>query len=60
MESLVTALFSLAFMLLPVIIAFSRKHKNAVAITATVIFLGWTGIGWIVALIWSFTNETKG
>jgi hypothetical protein len=42
--------------LIPGIVASVRHHPNAGAIFATAILLGWTGIGWIVALIWAFTN----
>jgi hypothetical protein len=43
--------------LLPTIIASSRKHHNAGAIFALNLLLGWSFIGWIVALVWSFTNQ---
>ena len=44
------------FSLLPGLIAALRGHHNTAAIFATAILLGWTGIGWVVALIWSFTS----
>lgn len=40
---------------IPAIVAIARKHHNAMAIFLTNLFLGWSVIGWIVALIWSFT-----
>lgn len=40
----------------PTIIALFRDHINTLAIFATNLLLGWTGIGWVVALIWSLTN----
>jgi RsiW-degrading membrane proteinase PrsW (M82 family) len=40
---------------LPAIIG--RKKKNAPAIVALNFFLGWTFVGWIVALVWAFTND---
>lgn len=39
----------------PWIVARSRRHRNTGAIIATNLLLGWTAIGWIVALIWSLT-----
>jgi hypothetical protein len=36
-------------------IASVRKHHNANAIFITNLLLGWTALGWIVALIWSLT-----
>ena len=40
---------------LPTLIALTRNHHNAAAIVVTNIFLGWTFLGWVAALIWSFT-----
>jgi len=44
---------------LPGFIAFRRKHRNRVAILVINIFLGLTGIGWVVALIWAFTGDIE-
>jgi hypothetical protein len=52
-------LFIIALYFLPVANAYHRKHKNAAAIGATNILLGWTAIGWIIALIWSQTAVEK-
>lgn len=41
---------------IPSIIAFSKKHYNATGVLLLNLFLGWTLIGWIAALIWSFSN----
>lgn len=43
--------------LLPGIIASSRHHHNALAIWLVTLFLGWTGLGWLIAFIWSLTNS---
>ena len=47
-----------AFWVLPGIVAKMRKHPNTAAIFVLSIFLGVTVIGWIVALVWAFTNPT--
>lgn len=47
-------LVMLAFYFLPSILAWNKK--DAAAIIAINIFLGWTFIGWIVALIWAITS----
>lgn len=44
---------------LPAFIAWARRHRNSVAIFLLTLLLGWTGIGWIVALVWSFTANVK-
>ncbi len=41
---------------LPTIIAWLRTHYNRGAILALNLLLGWTVVGWIVSLVWSFTN----
>lgn len=42
----------------PAFIAICRGHRSAAAILAVNVILGWTGIGWIVAFIWSLTGNT--
>ena len=39
--------------LLPSLISFLRRNKNYPAIFFLNFLLGWTGIGWVVALVWS-------
>ncbi|SDL97920.1 Superinfection immunity protein [Maricaulis salignorans] len=49
---------AIAFLIIgfmPTLIALLRGHDNSFAIFLTNLLLGWTGIGWLVALIWSFT-----
>ena len=50
---IVVFIFSLALYFLPTIIAVARKRPNALAIFLLNFFLGWTFIGWVVALVWS-------
>jgi hypothetical protein len=38
---------------IPTIVACSRNHTNALAIFILNLFLGYTLIGWVVALIWA-------
>jgi len=42
----------------PTIVAIRREHRNQLAITILNIFLGWTLIGWVAALVWACTAET--
>jgi ABC-type cobalamin transport system permease subunit len=49
----------LALYFLPVIIAMARKQRNTASILVVNVFLGWTLIGWVVALAWSLTDNTK-
>lgn len=54
--SIILFIVGLFFYFLPTFIAYRRRHKNRTAILVLNIFLGWTLIGWIVALVWSFAN----
>ena len=46
------AVISLLYFL-PLAIAFSRGHKDTGAILVVDLFLGWTLVGWVVALVWA-------
>ena len=39
--------------LLPSLISFLRRNRNYPAIFLLNLLLGWTGIGWVVVLVWS-------
>jgi len=42
--------------ILPVVIAWKRQHPHFLWILLLDLFLGWTTIGWLVALFWSFLD----
>lgn len=48
--------FLLGLYFLPSIGARLRGHPNAQAIIVLNLFLGWTFVGWVVALIWAVSN----
>jgi len=50
-------LFLLYF--LPVLVAYSRKHRSAMAIGFLNVFLGWTLLGWLIAMVWSLTGNVE-
>ena len=45
--------------LLPILVAGMRSAKNFGWIFAINLFLGWTLVGWVVALIWAFRDDPK-
>jgi len=51
-------ILGLAFFLyiLPGIVANRRGHHNRAAIWVLTICLGWSFLGWVIALVWAFTN----
>tara|TARA_B100001057_G_scaffold478500_1_gene549012 strand:- start:201 stop:602 length:402 start_codon:yes stop_codon:yes gene_type:complete len=59
----VVALLFLAIYFLPTIVAVARKKVNEGAIFVLNLFLGWSLIGWVVALVWALsspeTTESK-
>jgi len=55
---LLLALVLLALWLAPIIIASQRHHRQIGPIVVVTVLLGWTGIGWIVALAWSLSGGT--
>lgn len=59
MEHIIITIITLAVFFLPTLIALVRDHHNKVAIIVTNLLLGWTGVVWLVALIWSFTNQKE-
>ena len=51
--------FGIILYFTPVIVATNRKHRNAGAIAVLNLFLGWTLVGWVAALVWSFTDNCE-
>jgi ankyrin repeat protein len=58
MEVIVLILLAVVYFA-PTITASQRNHPNRDAITIVNLFLGWTVIGWVVALAWASTAITK-
>lgn len=51
--------FGLGFLIYfaPTIVALARHKRNTLSIFLLNLFLGWTLIGWIIALVWASTVE---
>jgi Superinfection immunity protein len=51
--------FGMGFVMyfLPSIVALARSKRDLLAIVMLNFFLGWTLIGWIVALIWALKTD---
>ena len=54
---LLVLVIGLAF--LPSMIAIFRGHHNALGVVILNVFLGWTYIGWVIALIWACIHIPK-
>lgn len=48
--------FGIAIYFLPSIHAAINRHRNAGAIVALNLLLGWTFVFWVIALVWSLTK----
>jgi hypothetical protein len=44
---------------IPAVVAVRRHHRQRLAITVLNVLLGWTLIGWVVALVWACTADTQ-
>ncbi|MFO0879974.1 MAG: superinfection immunity protein [Gemmataceae bacterium] len=49
-------LFVLGMYAVPTLVAFLRDHHNKLAILAVNLFFGWSGVGWVLALVWALTE----
>jgi hypothetical protein len=59
-KTVVKALLIAAAYGLPALVAVYRRHSRAEAIAIVNLFLGWTGIGWLAALVWAFRSRSRG
>lgn len=50
---------STAVYLLPTWVALLRKKRNTLPIFIVNLLCGWTGVGWLVALVWSLMTDTQ-
>lgn len=52
-------IFGFGFILyfLPSIIAFGRSKRDSGAILVLNLLLGWTAIGWVIALVWALKED---
>jgi preprotein translocase subunit SecD len=53
------ALIALLVYFLPAVVAGFRGHQNTAAIFILNLLLGWSFIGWVVALVWAFTEVRR-
>ena len=54
-EALTGMVVFVAIYFIPTMVAYYREHHQRAAIVLLNILLGWTGLGWVGALVWSAT-----
>ena len=57
--AIISIVIGIPLSFLPTIIAIVKKHDKLLKIFLVNILLGWTFIGWIVALIWSLRYQEE-
>lgn len=43
---------------IPTIVAVKKRHRQKIPILVLNIFLGWTFLGWVIALVWALIKDT--
>ncbi|UMZ72550.1 superinfection immunity protein [Natranaerofaba carboxydovora] len=66
METIMSIISALIIITIAVLIYFApafvaeyRNHKNARAISVLNLFLGWTFVFWVLALVWAFLSNQE-
>lgn len=55
--ALIFVLASIVLYFAPALIAFGREHPNSTGIFVLTLFLGWSVLGWIGALVWAYSDR---
>lgn len=55
--SVIVLIMMIAAYFAPMIVAIASDHKNTASISVVNVLLGWTLIGWVVALAWAFKKD---
>lgn len=57
MDTFIFGIIVFALYFLPTIIGWNHRNINSIGMLN--LFLGWTLIGWVVAIIWAVSNDSK-
>lgn len=57
--SIAAVVFGLPLYVTPAVIAFVRGHGHRIPVLALNVVLGWTGLGWLAALMWAVANDAR-
>ena len=58
-HTVVMIFFVFLFAMIPGGVAHDKKHNNEPAIWVLSILFGWSGIGWVIALVWAVSKPAK-
>jgi amino acid permease len=66
MENIISFVFgiviitvSIFFAFMPALVAYSRGTKNKIPVLIINLFLGWTLIGWVIALAMAYSHDVE-
>jgi hypothetical protein len=59
MGEIIWVILAIAFYFFPALNSYMGHKKKADAVLVLNLLLGWTVIGWIVALVWSVADDKK-
>lgn len=59
MEVAILLILAFAAYFLPSLVASGRGQVNSTSIFMLNLLLGWTLIGWVIALVWAFSAQTR-
>ena len=51
--------FGFALYFLPSILALARNNRDTVSILVLNLLLGWTAVGWVIALVWALKADAR-
>lgn len=54
-----TLILAVSLYFVPAMVAIGRRHVNALPVFLTNLYMGWTVLGWIAALIWALSNAVS-
>jgi hypothetical protein len=57
--TVLVVLLGVAMYFLPSLVAIERRKQNGAAIFLLNLLLGWTLLGWVVALVWATTRDAQ-
>ena len=58
-EDIILLLIILVIYFIRSFVASRRNKRNTTAIFLLNLFLGWTFVGWVIALVWAATHEKE-
>ena len=57
--SIIMLILIFVIYMFPTIIAWTRSHPQEYAICILNLFLGWTGLFWVISLAWAVTRQAN-